>query len=146
MGAYHVVKIEVGVAYWAHVHELVWRASAWAWCTLIWAHAHILALVKKHQHLDYWYRKVQENICPKYRRSVRLVGACHIALGEAFLGAFRSHRRNSYMGAYPGYYCIRKYLWATPNITDYLIKDGMAQTVLCSQTLPRVAHTLLIIP
>ena len=37
-----------------------------------------------------------------------MVGACHIALGEACLGAypgvgaFHSHRQNSYLGAYPG--------------------------------------------
>ena len=38
--------------------------------------------------LDSWYRQVQEKRSPKYRRSVRLVGTCHIALGEACLGAY----------------------------------------------------------
>ena len=60
--------------------------------------------------MDYWYRKVQEKKSPKYRRSVRLVGAYHIALGKACLGAypgvgaFHSSRQNGYLGAYPGYY------------------------------------------
>ena len=60
--------------------------------------------------MDYWYSKVQEKRSSKYRTSVRLVGACHIALGEACLGAypgvgaFHSTRQNSYLGAYPGYY------------------------------------------
>ena len=42
--------------------------------------------------------------------SVRLVGACHIVLGAACLGAypvvgaFHPIRQNSYLGAYPGYY------------------------------------------
>ena len=39
-----------------------------------------------------------------------MVGACHIAVGEVCLGAypgvgaFHSHKQNSYLGAYPGYY------------------------------------------
>ena len=62
--------------------------------------------------MDYWYRKVhvhvQENRSPKYRRAVRMVGTCHIALGEVSLGvypgvgAFHASTQNSYLGAYPG--------------------------------------------
>ena len=59
-------------------------------------HARVLALAKEHQ-----YRKVQEKRSPKYRRSsVRLVGACHITLGEARLGAYPG------VGTCPGYYGI----------------------------------------
>ena len=55
---------------------------------------------------------------PKYTRTVRLMGACHIALGAACLGAYpgvgtyHSIRKNSSLGAYlgvgacPGYYSI----------------------------------------
>ena len=38
--------------------------------------------------MDYWYGKVQEKGSHRYRRSVRLVGACRIALGEACLSAY----------------------------------------------------------
>ena len=41
---------------------------------------------------------------PGNRRSVRLAGACHIALGTACLGAYQLTRQNNYLGAYPGYY------------------------------------------
>ena len=72
--------------------------------------------------MDYWHRKVQEKRSPKYRRSVRLMGACYIVLGAACLGAypgvgaFHLTRQNSYLGAYPGYYgtkvmCVCVCVW-----------------------------------
>ena len=58
--------------------------------------------------------------------SVRLVGACHIALGEACLGvypgvgAFHSSRQNSYLGAYPGDSGITSE-FCTPRRSDKLV-------------------------
>ena len=69
--------------------------------------------------MDYWYKKVQEKRSPKYKMSVRLVGACHIALDEACpgaypgVGAFHSPGQNSYLGAYPEWALTRDTLNAT---------------------------------
>ena len=47
-----------------------------------------IVLLRLECQVQAWYRKVREKRSPRYRRSVRLVGACHIALGETCLGAF----------------------------------------------------------
>ena len=52
-----------------------------------------------------------------YRISVRLMGACHIVLGAACLGAFHSTKQNSYLSAYLGYY---------DNIVDVIVRNRLA--------------------
>ena len=58
---------------------------------------------------------MQEKRSPKYRKSVRLVGACpNIVLGETCLGAYPG------VGAYPGYYgnYIKKTFISATTVTE----------------------------
>ena len=79
------VKIEVDGAYCS--------AYAIAWGMHAGSSTHALQCWLRVS-VDYWYRKVQEKSIPRYKRSVRLVGACHIALGAACLGAYLGYYGN----------------------------------------------------